>query len=142
MPPSDISFEDMTTVTRTLLTDTRTPPAHPPARSSVASSCPHLRQSLFDPLSVAERDLAATGDVLNSAKALAWRGRVLACDGRLVEARPTFAGALDTFRAQGSRSWEACVLSWLADIDAACGRPGTPSRSCGTAPPCTGTTAP
>ncbi|MFJ9847628.1 hypothetical protein ACIRYZ_45880 [Kitasatospora sp. NPDC101155] len=80
--------------------------------------------ALLDRLSIAERDLAATGDYLNSAKALAWRGRALACDGRLVEARPTLADALDAFRAQDSRIWEACVLSWLADIDAACGRTG------------------
>ncbi|MET8699459.1 hypothetical protein ABZW10_11415 [Kitasatospora sp. NPDC004723] len=80
--------------------------------------------TVLDRLSVAERGLLATGDPLNSSKARAWRGRILATDGRGTDARPVLASALDGFREQDARLWEARILVWLADIDRERGRTG------------------
>ncbi|MER6361851.1 tetratricopeptide repeat protein [Kitasatospora sp. NPDC001527] len=80
--------------------------------------------TVTDRLSVAERGLLATGDPLNSHKARAWRGRILATDGRVTDARPVLTSALEGFREQNARLWEARTLSWIADVDRQCGRTG------------------
>ncbi|MER7703602.1 tetratricopeptide repeat protein [Kitasatospora sp. NPDC097605] len=80
--------------------------------------------TVADRLSVAERGLLATGDPLNSHKARAWRGRILATDGRLKDARPVLTSALEGFREQEARLWEARTLAWIADIDKQCGHTG------------------
>ncbi|MFJ5122341.1 tetratricopeptide repeat protein [Kitasatospora sp. NPDC088548] len=71
------------------------------------------RESALAGLRTAHADLSAEQDGLNSARALAWTGRLLTQAGRHDGARTALTDALTAFRHQGARLWQARVLHWL-----------------------------
>ncbi|MBD0693915.1 tetratricopeptide repeat protein [Streptomyces sp. CBMA123] len=63
----------------------------------------------------ARAELHAAGDGLNTGRALAWQGRILAERGEHGPAVAFLAGALNIFIVQNARPWQGRVLLWAAE---------------------------